>query len=115
VILYCDSSALLKLFIDEEGSDWMINARDASISIAVCRLSWAESMAAFAQRCRFKGANMPALAQSRTAAFVLRGYDSVQLAAAHNLREQCSLPLVFACYDRRLNQATRLLQLQVLP
>ena len=88
-----------------------------------------------------KWANLHALAQSKTAlqqawhefaivdisqplvekagvyadAFVLRGYDSVQLAAAHNLREQCSLPLTFACYDRRLNQAAQLLQFQVLP
>ena len=141
MILYCDTSALLKLFVDEEGSDWMIKARDASLSIAVCRITWAESMAAFAQRCRFKGANLPALAKSRTAleqawyefaivdisqplvekagvyaeAFALRGYDSVQLAAAHNLREECSLPLTFACYDRRLNQAAQLLQLEVLP
>ena len=48
-------------------------------------------------------------------AFAPRGYDSVQLAVAHNLREQCSLPLTFACYDRRLNQAAQLLQFQVLP
>jgi predicted nucleic acid-binding protein len=141
VILYCDTSALLKLFVDEEGSDWMIKAREASLSIAVCRLTWAESMAASAQRGRFKRANLHALAQSKTAleqawpefaivdinqplvekagvyaeAFALRGYDSVQLAAAHNLREQCSPPLTCACYDRRLNQAAQLLQFQVLP
>jgi hypothetical protein len=48
-------------------------------------------------------------------AFALRGYDSVQLAAAHNLHELLKLPLTFACYDRRLNQAAQLLQLEVLP
>ncbi len=47
-------------------------------------------------------------------AFALRGYDSVQLAAAHNLHEQFDLPLTFACFDRRLNQAAQLLQLEVL-
>jgi predicted nucleic acid-binding protein len=140
VILYCDTSAFLKLFVDEEGSDWMIKARDACQSIAVCRITWAESMAAFAQRSRFKGANKAALDQSRTAlqqawhgfaivdisqliveqagvyaeAFALWGYDSVQLAAAHNLQEQVSLPLTFACFDRRLNQAAQLLRLEVL-
>ena len=88
-----------------------------------------------------KWANLHALAQSKTAlqqawhefaivdisqplvekawvyaeAFAPWGYDSVQLAAAHNLREQCSLPLTCACYDRRLNQAAQLLQLEVLP
>ena len=44
----------------------------------------------------------------------LRGYDSVQLAAAHNLHEQLDLPLTFASYDRRLNRAALLLQLEVL-
>jgi predicted nucleic acid-binding protein len=58
VILYCDTSVLLKLFVDEAGSDWMIKAREASFSIAVCRLTWAESMAAFAQRGRFKGVQL---------------------------------------------------------
>ena len=47
-------------------------------------------------------------------AFALRGYDSVQLAAAHNLHEQFALPLAFACFDRRLSQAAALLQLEVL-
>ncbi len=48
-------------------------------------------------------------------AFGLRGYDSVQLAAAHRLHEQLALPLTFACFDRLLNQAAKLLQLEVLP
>jgi predicted nucleic acid-binding protein len=141
VILYCDTSALLKLFVDEEGSDCMVQTRDATPLIAVCRITWAECMAAFAQRCRFKGANKTALAQSRSTfeqawpgfaiaeisqplvekagiyaeAFALRGYDSVQLAAAHTLQEQFAVPLTFACFDRRLNQAAQLLQLEVLP
>jgi predicted nucleic acid-binding protein len=141
VILFCDTSALLKLFIDEQGSESMINARSSSKGIAVCRITWAESMAALAQRTRFKGTNHSRLAQARSMfeqawpgfviaditqplveragvfaeAFALRGYDSVQLAAAHQLHEQFALPLTFACFDRRLNQAAKLLQLEVLP
>jgi predicted nucleic acid-binding protein len=141
VILFCDTSALLKLFIDEQGSESMIKAHVSSEGIAVCRITWAESMAAFAQRTRFKGASQSGLAQARSMfeqawpdfviadvtqplvekagmyaeAFGLRGYDSVQLAAAHNLHEILDLPLTFACYDRRLNQAALLLQLEVLP
>jgi predicted nucleic acid-binding protein len=141
VILFCDTSALLKLFIDEQGSESMINARSSSKGIAVCRITWAESMAALAQRTRFKGTNQSRLAQARSMfeqawpgfviaditqplveragvfaeAFALRGYDSVQLAAAHQLHEQFALPLTFACFDRRLNQAAKLLQLEVLP
>ena len=141
MILFCDTSALLKLFIDEQGSEGMSKARSSSQGIAVCRITWAESMAAFAQRTRFQGASQSGLAQARSMfeqawpdfviadvthplvekagmyaeAFGLRGYDSVQLAAAHNLHEQLDLPLTFACFDRRLNQAAQLLQLEVLP
>ena len=141
MILFCDTSALLKLFIDEQGSESMVEARSSSEGIAVCRITWAESMAAFAQRTRFKGASQSGLDQARSMferawpdfviadvtqplvekagmyaeAFALRGYDSVQLAAAHNLHEILDLPLTFACYDRRLNQAALLLQLEVLP
>lgn len=140
MILFCDTSALLKLFVDEIGSDSMAKARSDSEAIAVCRITWAESMAAFAQRSRVKGANQAGLAQAKSLfentwsnfvisevtqqlvekagmyaeAFALRGYDSVQLAAAHNLHEQFVLPLTFACFDRRLSQAAALLQLEVL-
>jgi predicted nucleic acid-binding protein len=141
VILFCDTSALLKLFIAEQGSESMIQTHASAIGIAVCRIAWAESMAALAQRTRVEGANQSGLAQARSMleqawadfaivdvtqalveqagvfseAFALRGYDSVQLAAAHQLHQQCALPLTFACFDRRLNLAAKLLQLQVLP
>lgn len=141
MILFCDTSALLKLFIDEQDSECMIKACSSSEGIAVCRITWAESMAALAQRTRFKGANQAGLAQARSMfeqawpgfaiadvtqslvekagvfseAFALRGYDSVQLAAAHQLHEHFALPLTFACFDRRLNQAAKLLKLEVLP
>ena len=66
MILFCDTSALLKLFIDEQGSESMINARSCSKAIAVCRITGAESMAAWAQRTRFKGTNPSGLAQARS-------------------------------------------------
>ena len=140
MILFCDTSALLKLFIDEQGSESMIEACSSSEGIAVCRITWAESMAAFAQRTRFKGASQSGLDQARSMferawpdfviadvtqplvekagmyaeAFALRGYDSVQLAAAHNLHQQLDLPMTFACFDRRLNQAAQLLEMELL-
>ena len=140
MILFCDTSALLKLFIDEQGSESMIEACSSSEGIAVCRITWAESMAAFAQRTRFKGSSQLGLDQARSMferawpdfviadvtqplvekagmyadAFALHGYDSVQLAAAHNLHQQLDLPMTFACFDRRLNQAAKLLQLEVI-
>ena len=47
--------------------------------------------------------------------FALKGYDSVQLAAAHELHLNTEQKVLFACYDRRLNQAAQLLQLDVMP
>jgi len=118
----------------------MLRERSDCAAIAVCRITWAESMAALAQRGRVKGANQAGLTQARSLleqtwpdfaiadvtqplvekagvyaeAFALRGYDSVQLAAAHNLQERFDLPLTFACFDRQLNQAAKLLQREVL-
>jgi uncharacterized protein len=95
LILFCDTSALLKLFIDEQGSESMIKARTSSAGIAVCRITWAESMAAFAQaRSMFEQAwpgfaiadvTQPLVEKAGVfaEAFGLRGFDSVQLAAAH--------------------------------
>ena len=46
--------------------------------------------------------------------FALRGYDSVQLAAARILQEAASEPLRFACFDGRLNKAAHVLGMQTL-
>ena len=127
MILFCDTSALLKLFIDEQGSDSMIEASSSSEGIAVCRITWAESMASFAHaRSMFEQAwpgfaiadvTQPLVEKAGVfaEAFGLRGFDSVQLAAAHRLHEHFALPLTFACFDRRLNQGAKLLQLELLP
>jgi predicted nucleic acid-binding protein len=141
MILFCDTSALIKLLIDEPESDQMQQASSDAEAIAVCRITWAEAMAAMARRQRedpMSGNNID-LARGRliqnwndltivevsqnlveTAGrfadgFALRGYDSVQLAAAHELRISTDQTLTFASYDRRLRQAAQLLQLEVLP
>ncbi|NDE22780.1 MAG: PIN domain-containing protein [Synechococcaceae bacterium WB9_3_282] len=141
MILFCDTSALIKLLIDEPESDQMQQASSDAEAIAVCRITWAEAMAAMARRQRedpMSGNNID-LARGRliqnwndltivevsqnlveTAGrfadgFALRGYDSVQLAAAYELRKSTDQTLTFASYDRRLRQAAQLLQLEVLP
>lgn len=145
MILFCDTSALIKLLIREPQSDRMqqLSCRAAvcrAAVIAVCRISWAEAMAGLARRQRDDPASGDDLELARqhlitswpsfaivevsqalveTAgrfadAFALRGYDSMQLAAAHELHVTAAVPLTFASYDRRLNQAAQLLQLEVL-
>jgi predicted nucleic acid-binding protein len=140
MILFCDTSALIKLLIDEPESDQMQQASSDAEAIAVCRITWAEAMAAMARRQREDPMSGDDIDQARgrliqtwndmtivevrqnlveTAGrfadgFALRGYDSVQLAAAHELRKSTEQSLTFASYDRRLRQAAQLLQLEVL-
>ena len=141
MILYCDTSALIKLLIREPQSDQVQEVCCRTEAIAVCRITWAEAMAGLARRQREDPASGDDLEKARqhliqswqsftivevsqklveTAgrfadAFSLRAYDSMQLAAAHELQVTTDVPVTFACFDRRLNQAAQLLQLAVLP
>ena len=135
MILFCDTSALVKLYIKEDSSaETQALARSAS-AIAVCRIAWAEIMAALARRARENPADAEAIETTRTRlrtdwpryaiveitqplmelageyadTFALRGYDSVQLAAARNLQQPAGEELHFACFDTRLQKAARML------
>ncbi len=46
--------------------------------------------------------------------FALRGYDSVQLAAAYEAGRVSGLPIFFASFDTRLNKAAKLLGMECL-
>jgi uncharacterized protein len=131
----------MKLLVDEAKSEQMRQISSTVDALGVCRISWAETMAALARLQREEPICEEDLEQARqhliqswetftivevsqpfveTAgrfadAFALRGYDSVQLAAAHELHVNAEETVLFACYDRRLNQAAQLLQLKVLP
>ena len=141
MILFCDTSALVKLLVHEDQSDLLLQISTRAEAIGVCRICWAEVMAALARRQRedpISGDDLDKARQHLIQAwpsflivevsqgvveraghfadvFVLRGYDSVQLAAAHELHDKGGQPVIFACDDRRLNQTAQLLQLQVLP
>ena len=131
----------MKLLVEEDQSGQMRQVITTVEAIGVCRISWAETMAALARRQREDPISSDDLEQARqhliqswktftivevsqplvetagrfAEVFALRGYDSVQLAAAHELHVNSEQPVTFACYDRRLNQAAQLLQLEVLP
>jgi predicted nucleic acid-binding protein len=135
MILFCDTSALIKLYIQEIASDEMQALALSASMIAVCRIAWAESMAALARRVRENPVDLTLIDQVRDRlkndwphyaiievtqalvelagdyadTFALRGYDSVQLAAAYLLRQASQEDLHFACFDRRLRKAAQLL------
>lgn len=135
MILFCDTSALVKLYVLEESSREMQKLASKATAIAVCRIAWAEMMAALARRAReFPGDSeaietvrkrvrtdwpryavvevtqpLVELAGEFADTFALRGYDSVQLAAARTLQESAGEEVQFACFDTRLVKAARIL------
>ena len=135
MILFCDTSALLKLYIVEPGSE-VLKARVAEAeAVAVCRVAWAEAHAALSRRAREVTSDAPVIEQAKSAlaqdwphfvvmeidqalveragdyadTFALRGYDSIQLAAAFEAGRIAQSPICFACFDARLNKAADVL------
>ena len=49
------------------------------------------------------------LASEYADTFALRGYDSVQLAAARTLQDMAGEEIQFACFDTRVGKAARML------
>ncbi len=140
MILFCDTSALAKLFVHEEHSEDMLRAAEQTSAISVCRIAWAEMMAAMARRVRevpddtetidagrieFEkkwqdfaiievNQALVRLAGEIAEAFALRAYDSVQLAAAQRLNQGTKGKMIFACFDKRLHKAASIMGMQVL-
>lgn len=140
MILFCDTSALIKLYIVETGSKELKHHVSESEAVAVCRIAWAEAHAALSRRAREVAKDAAIIEQAKAAlakdwphfvvtelnqalverageyadTFALRGYDSVQLAAAYEARRISGLPIFFASFDARLNKAAKLLEMQCL-
>lgn len=135
MILFCDTSALVKLYVEEEGSDAVGRQAAASDAVAVCRIAWVETLSAFARRAREQPGDASAIAQARQRfaadwpqylaldvtqalvelagefadAFALRAYDAVQLAAVQTVNTAVPGEVRLACFDSRLVTAARVL------
>jgi hypothetical protein len=133
VIVYLDTSAFVKLILQEEGAvdarSWFDEAGPAVSSV----ITYPEACAALGRRARASGGKSPHLeawiaelearwrrvvsvrVESQPAGELalrhgLRGMDAVQLAAAVNARERLrrhaeDAELVFAAFDRQLLKA----------
>jgi predicted nucleic acid-binding protein len=130
LILFLDTSALVKLYIAEPGSERMREAVAGGGSVAASALAFAEIHATFARRGREElllateleqiqlafAADWEEVTQVPVGGAVLkpvpwlcerhplRGADAVHLASALLLREE-GLEVTFACSDRRLLEA----------
>lgn len=136
MILYLDTSALIKLYVSEVQSGAVEGLREQADIVATVMISYAEAAATFARRIREQPGVTNELSAARgdffadwpsylrltvsqplldeaarlADAFALRGYDSVQLAAARLLAVDHDI--VFASFDTRLANAAALLGME---
>ena len=131
MICYLDSSALVKVFLTEPGTPEIQRLMDEAHAIGTVAISRAEVVAAFhkAMRAGITPSNEALAARHRFRtewscyfrlpvsdllveracdlawAYGLRGYDSIQLAAAVTWRETLDTPVAMATFDVRLWEA----------
>lgn len=139
MILYLDTSAIVKLYVDEDGSPLVRSAVQAAEVVATSRVAYAETRAALAAASR-QGRIAEAERAVAAAAFradwrsfcvvhvtqelvelaadlaeekALRGFDAIHLASAVFLLQRTGQVVRFLAWDRRLNQAAAEMGLQV--
>jgi hypothetical protein len=128
--LYLDASALVKRYVDEDGSDAVLDAMSGGDTWSMCRIGFVETMRAVAragepgdvkrvERDWMVGCDVVELDQdlAEHAAQIalasgLRALDALHLAAALSLSVEC---LTFATWDVRLHRAARERGLRTLP
>jgi predicted nucleic acid-binding protein len=130
MILYCDTSSLVKLYVEEEGSAavgaWVAKAD----MVATCRVALPEMISALTRRFNSRDLDQDCyrrlqeairadwqhlvaldfdehLAADLAERHALRGFDAVHLSAALRLATRDQLTLAFSSFDDRLNQAAR--------
>lgn len=131
MLAYLDSSALVKLYVSELGSETVRLLTDTAQAIASSSVAYPEVRAAFARRTREGGISPKTLATMKQSllddwkhlfvvpvssvlstmagdlaeAYALRGFDAIHLATALWLQNEQHQELTFACWDDRLGAA----------
>lgn len=137
MILYLDTSAWLKLYVDERGTQEVVAAVQSAELVAISRIAYAEARAALARVLREKRTTQ-AEHRKRVAALdadyvevlkvevseevvrqagelaeshALRGFDAIQLASARWLARKTRRPVRLLAFDERVNAAATALGL----
>ncbi|MBI5446717.1 MAG: type II toxin-antitoxin system VapC family toxin [Deltaproteobacteria bacterium] len=129
MILYLDSSSLVKLYVEETHSEQVRRWVDEATVVSTSVVAYPEAAAAFARKAREGGIEPESLApivaalegdwseyavigvSERPAGGLavkhgLRGFDAIHLAAALELAtETTGAPIAFSSFDARLNRA----------
>ena len=132
MIIYLDTSSLVKLYIEEDGSSQIDLLVQSSKFTATSLIAYAEARAVFSRRFRegaflldeynylkkvFDNDWSRYLVLNLTEAVIrqagnlaekhaLRGFDSIHLASALTLHRELSSPVVFSCFDDKLKKAS---------
>jgi predicted nucleic acid-binding protein len=133
VILYLDTSALVKLYVPEPDSALIQQSVDAPELSSTSRIAYVEARAAFARKRRERAVTprdyhtivqdfaddwetffivdvseaLTKRAAQLAERFALRGYDAIHLASAVIVGEQGAQAVRFACFDEKLSRAAR--------
>lgn len=133
MILYLDTSALVKLYVEEEGSPAVASAVQAADVVATSRVAYVETKAGMARKHRqgdlsqrdyarlikefdldWEGyfimevsADVAKLGGELTGRHPLRGFDAIHLASALLLKTRTNLRVVFSCFDETLKVAAQ--------
>jgi len=141
MILYLDTSALLKKYFEEVGSKEIIAKwRQASV-IVTSSVAYAEALAAIHRKKREIGFDDDLLEKIRdsfkrdwnsfirvevtdelnewienlVSRYPLRGFDAIHLASALTVHDKLPENFLFACYDNTLRQASQMIGLETFP
>jgi predicted nucleic acid-binding protein len=127
--LYLDSSALVKRYVKEDGSEAVLAAMNGATDWSVCRIGFVETVGAVCrggeavglERFKSEWINFEIVEVDRTltesaaqlsVSHGLRALDALHLAAALALSKD---ELIFATWDARLHRAAREQGLRTLP
>jgi uncharacterized protein len=133
MIVYIDTSDLVKLYIDEAGSEKTRGIVHNTTVLSTSKVAYAEARAAFARKQKDNGFSVRILRKivedlnndwesyfvieltdgiSRFAGDIaekhlLRGFDSIHLASAINLKNKARSEIYFLSNDNKLNQSAK--------
>ena len=133
MILFLDTSSLVKLYVSEKETPATKQLIGAMEVIATSRLAYVEARAAFARKRRERGVGpkdyrnivqnldndwesyfvvdisdtLVKMAGQLAEKHALRGYDAIHLASAVTLRREGDQSVAFSCFEGRLSLAAR--------
>ncbi len=141
MILYLDTSALLKKYFQETGSDEVISRWKEATGIVTSSVAYAEALASIYRKKREVKFNRGIFEKilhlfrrdwnslirvevtdelndwidKMVSRYPLRGFDAIHLASALIVHDKLSENFLFVCYDNKLLQAAQSAGLKTLP